>query len=372
MGKLAKIEPSDTLGLAIEHAVTQQTTLAVKQDFQDLHPVEESTESSSPVVDNFLPSPNRLMMFGGLGIVGAIGAGVMASMLLTHRTTVKVQARVEPAGEVQIIQSMVGGTVADILVQNHDSVEANQVIASFENAALSTERTNVEKQMDNTRKNITQIDRELAALEENRAIRRQFQPDVSQAPFEYSQALLLSHRQELNAQLEQQRDRLANVQQQIDEMTVRTPAAGILYELTVDNLGQTVNANEPIATLIPADTALEIKAIVPASDIQTIKVGSPTRVHFPTCKVSNFGFLEGSISSIEPGQVSPNSNSSKTNITSNQDPYIAMVEINKEELNTSPHTCEFLPGTEGELTIITRQEKFFNFFLRKLRLKTNG
>ena len=131
---------------------------------------------------------------------------------------------------------------------------------------------------------------------------------------------------------------------------------------------QTVGPDVTIAEIIPNEVDLEIKALVADTAIETIEVGHPTQMRLSECPAFQFGSLHGQISSIEPVQPAPDDSSA---LAAPQQ-HTVTVNNNMSPLQAGSRTCELLPGMQGELTIIVKQEKLLNFLLRKLRLQTNS
>lgn len=372
MTKSTTLEPDANLNLAIEGSNALSTTLAATQEFKSRQAeLEESQSLKTPVVENFLPSPNRLLAFSSLGLVGALALGTFVSTLVTYRTTVKAQAVVHPANEFQVIQASEAGTVESILVQNYDLLKPDQVVATLDNSALRTEIFNTKAQIAQLQEQIGQVNSEIIALEQRQSAQSsnpstQFSIGEAQA-LNYSKGLLLAHRSELTIQLSYQNERLNQAEQKIDNMVVRSPAAGILYELALNTLGQTIKPDDPFARVIPDGTTLEIRALVSDTDIKNIKVGHVAQINLSNCKTFSFTPLKGQVSSIEPTKISQDAKS----VEVTESKHTVTVQADAQEVQTGSRTCKLLPGTEGEITIITKQEKLLDFFLRKLRLKPN-
>lgn len=367
----AAIEPGQNIDLTIERPQPLSISLAATQKFEARPAILDDGQTlRSPVVDNFLPSPNRVLVFGSLGLVGALGLGAVASSFLTYRTTVSAQATVQPIGDVQTVQASGGGTAEKILVKNYDGVTPGQVIASLDNSSLRTELFNIEAQVTQLQEQVAQVNSEIAALEQrqlNQSGERQttFSIGESQA-FNYSQGLLLSHRSDLNAQLYYQQDRLSQAEKKLEKLIVSAPSGGLLYDLSLHTLGQTVQPNDAIAKILPEGTPLTIAASTNNANAQSIEVGAHAHIKLANCEPVRFRPLPGQVSSITP------STSASSPGAIGSDTYTITVEPDAEELQAASDSCQLLPGTEGEITVIAKEEKLLDFFLRKLRLKTNA
>ncbi len=378
--KSTAIDQVTDIELAIGQGTSSVSPLAATKDFQTRQASAETSQPlTSPVVDNFLPSPNRLLALGSLGLIGALGAGAIASTLVTHRTTINAQAVVQPVDNVQLIQSGLGGVIEAIYVQEHDILKPGQEIASFDNPSIQTKLAQIEAQIAETEEHIAQIDGQLKALEERRLAEISWLQQLTAeglassnnlSQFTSSRAWLLDRKNALKTRLKEQRNQLERTQQQVDGLIIRSPKEGSIYGLELDRLGQAVSANETIAKIVPSGVALEVKALIPETQIKNVEVGYPARINLSQCAVLSFGSLPGQVTSVEP--VSPDIGVNLTqSATSPEKIYRVAVETNAKSLHSSSHTCELLPGMEGELTIITKQEKLLHFFLRKLRLKAS-
>lgn len=434
-------------------------------------------EALSPIhIKEFLPSLNRWTTFGSWFIVGVLGLGTVASMVVPYRTTVKTTATIRPKGEARLVQAGMEGSITGIVVNNYKPVKKGQVIAYLDNSRLHTQVDQLESNLTKSQEQLTRIKAQLKALEEqmnaevlqvkqaiaaseaelaqaertysdrkivttaevqeaqaqfnltlheiesyrllvgNGAISKlklaekeaalqtaqarlnklraglnpsnaeviaaqvkisqeQSRKKATQAQFNQSREQLIQQKLEAQNQLNQDLKELTQVKKELDNSSIRASATGILYGLKLRNVGQVIRSGETIARIIPSDTPLEIRAIVPSGRISKVKVGQPTQMQVSACPLSMFGILPGKVKSVSPDTNSLNNLSNNetampsTQVT--QPGYTIIVEPKKQFLQTGQRTCELLPGAEGRLTIISRQETVLSFLLRKVRLQTN-
>lgn len=373
--KAAATESVVGTDITVASSEIQIVSLEATQDYQTRQTsLENSDLRLSPAVENCLPSPNHLLMFSSLAVVGILGAGAVASTILTHDTVIRSQAVMAPVAEGQLIRSPTEGVVKTISVQEYDLLDAGQVIAAVENSTMLANVSQIKAQTIETEEHIAQIDDKIRALEQRylaetnlskQLTAKGLQSTVSQ--FKSFKKILLEQRLSLNARLSQERQQLEQAQQQVDNLTVRSPIDGTIYELELYRPGQNVGANQTIAKVIPNGADLEVKAWVPDTYFESIEVGHPARMALSECAPLSFGHLEGQVRSIEPAAV--DSISLAPEDLSESNTYMVTVETEKQALQSALRTCELLPGMQGKLTIVTQQEKLLNFFLRKLRLR---
>ena len=316
-----------------------------------------------PELDKVLPFPSRGVTLSSFLLAAVLGTGALALTMLPYTTTVKAEAVVAPAGAVQPIRAGVEGTVETLVVQNYETLSKGQVLTSLESLPLRAEMANIEAQIVQLQTQMTEVDSQITALEQ-----RQVTNPAGTQPqlLEYPKKVLLDHQGELKTSLEQRRKQLAQVQQNIEKLVVYAPAAGTLYDLKLNAPGQDVSADATIAKIIPTGVPLQIKAVIPDSEIKKVEVGHPTYMALSNCAPVSFGPMRGNVSSIESTE---SGTGSGTNFVSTRDSYVVTVAAQTQALQAGPRTCNLLPGMKGKLTIITRQERLLNLFLRKLRLQ---
>ena len=157
----------------------------------------------------------------------------------------------------------------------------------------------------------------------------------------------------------------------LENSVVRSPIDGVLYELSVRNIGQVLTAGETIAKVIPAETAIHIKAMIPVQEINKIDIGMPAQMHVSACPFSQYGTLPGKVSAISPDTVTQQpAIQTRTATAANKSFYSVLIQAKVPTLaSTTGNTeCTLQPGVEGRVTIISREETVITFLRRKAAL----
>lgn len=79
---------------------------------------------------------------------------------------------------------------------------------------------------------------------------------------------------------------------------VRAPAAGVVQDITVKNIGQAVAPNEILMTIVPESERMVIEARVPDRDIGVIAVGQQATIKVRTYDFIRYGTIEGEVKRI--------------------------------------------------------------------------
>lgn len=104
------------------------------------------------------------------------------------------------------------------------------------------------------------------------------------------------------AEIEQKRDHLEEdlikAQSKASHTVLKAPIAGTVQQLAVSSLGQVVAAGQPLLTIVPADDAIEVKAMIANADIGFVKVGEAAVVKVDAFPFTRYGTISGTIAKV--------------------------------------------------------------------------
>lgn len=85
------------------------------------------------------------------------------------------------------------------------------------------------------------------------------------------------------------------VSQRLALQTLRSPIDGVIQQLAVTTVGGVVTAAQPLMTIVPADTPLELEAQVMNRDIGHVRVGQRVINKVETFDFTRYGYIEGEV-----------------------------------------------------------------------------
>ncbi|SCU97035.1 RTX toxin membrane fusion protein [Cupriavidus necator] len=88
---------------------------------------------------------------------------------------------------------------------------------------------------------------------------------------------------------------LVKATQRRDLQTLRSPIDGIVQQLAVTTVGGVVTQAQPVAIVVPENTALEVDAQVQNKDIGYVKPGQRVITKVETFDFTRFGYIEGEV-----------------------------------------------------------------------------
>jgi HlyD family type I secretion membrane fusion protein len=177
---------------------------------------------------------------------------------------------------------------------------------------------------------------------------------------------------EIQQQLKMTEQEIAQVMLGLQNAVVRSPVDGVLYELSVRNIGQVLSPGETIAKIIPAAAPIEIKAKVPAQQISKVTVGMAAQMRVSACPFSEYGTVPGKVTAISPDTLTQVDASGGSPAAAASALYSVLIQPSVTVLNSTAGNpqCSLQPGTEGRVTIISREETVITFLRRKVGLLT--
>lgn len=271
--------------------------------------------------------------------------------------------KVVPSSHEQVIQSLEGGIIHKLFVQEGDVVERGQQLAQLDrtktesgvlesksrlNAALATaarlkaevndmplvfptelsgdsdlvnqetalylsRRESLEKGIDGLRRGATLIQRELSmtrplvkqgAASSVEVLRLQRQKNELESKItEMHNQYYVRAREELakaNAEIEAQRSVMKGRKDSLTRLTFTAPVRGIVKDIDVTTVGGVIPPNGKLMSLVPLDDRMVIEAKISPRDVAFIHPGQKALVKITAYDYSIYGGLQGEVTMISP------------------------------------------------------------------------
>lgn len=151
------------------------------------------------------------------------------------------------------------------------------------------------------------------------------------------------------------------IQQQyiLEHLTTKAPSTGQIASLIVSHIGQTVSAENPVATLVPSDTELIFEAQVSDKDRADIQKGMKDVVKLQAYPYSDYGTIPAKMTYISP---------TAFQVKGKGMVYLVRVAIDKKHLHKE---IDLVSGLSGILEIKTDNRSILDYFLDPIRDSLN-
>jgi hemolysin D len=169
--------------------------------------------------------------------------------------------------------------------------------------------------------------------------------------------------------------------------TLRAPVAGTVQEIDVHTVGGVVTPAQPLLTLVPDDSQLEIEAMVPNREVGFVHPGQAAEVKVETLEFTRYGLLHATVTSLShdvasdplhqgPSAASaadqsahPGSSGSSDHAETPPDgdpDYIAHLDMRERGLQTEQGFVPLTPGMTVTAEIKTGRRRVIDYLLSPL------
>ena len=278
-------------------------------------------------------------------LIGTTGFSI-AWLSLAHTDEIAVvSGKLEPIGRVQEVRMPIGGVTQTVLVKEGEQVQAGQVLLRLDTEAsrerlsnlqasialkqgqmaekeeelrryleLNTSeqrtlRSNINLQTDIVRR-LDDLQRqgataELQLLQERNRLQEtsgrleQTQVDRLRQTALYNQQL-----QQLRSELAELRSRLSEQQMTLRYQEIRSPVAGMVFDLKPRGAGFVAQTSEPVLKVVPQDK-LQAAVEIPSRQIGFVRVGQQAEVSIDSYPANDFGVLKGAVERVSSDALAP-------------------------------------------------------------------
>ena len=364
-----------------------------------------------------LTARRTIHLVAGTFVIAVLWAGFAVINDITRG-----EGSVVPLRRMQTIQSLEGGILAELLVQEGDIVAQGQPLARmdetrFRSAFLETQaeietlqaavaRLEAEVQERDTiafkggeraelradeemlfsarrtklTETIASIDAERDAITEQIAITEPLAKSRSVSRIDLLQLqqqdaslrgkvteIRNGYVQEAYGDLVQKRARLVSLEQQMiqkrDQLTrteIRSPVAGRVNNLHITTLGGVVQPGEAIMEVTPVDDQLLIATRIQPRDVAFIAPGMPASVKITAYDYSIYGDLRGTVTQISGDTVEEDTPQGKTAF------YRVMITTEKSYLERNGEQLPIRPGMVAQVDIETGHRSVLSYLTRPI------
>ncbi|NBO82646.1 MAG: HlyD family efflux transporter periplasmic adaptor subunit [Betaproteobacteria bacterium] len=278
-------------------------------------------------------------------LLGTTGAAVAWLALAKTDEVVVAPGKLEPVGAVKTVQMPVGGVLEQMLVKDGQRVKKGQILLRLDNEATVDREASIRqgiaakqeqlqlkllelrryKSLNDTeqqvlRRNLEMESQVLARLssllksgatpelqylqQRNRV--RQIEGEIDKTKVDRLRqiAILEQSVQQIQAELADLRSRLTELAVNIRYQDLRSPVDGVVFDLKPKGTGFVAQTSEPVMKIVPF-SALQAKVEVDSSSIGFVRVGKPVDISIDSFPSTDFGVLQGTLSSIGSDALPP-------------------------------------------------------------------
>ncbi|EDY37774.1 putative transporter component [Cyanobium sp. PCC 7001] len=339
-------------------------------------------------------------------LIGTTGFALAWLALAKTDEVVIAPGKLQPIGDVQTVQMPVGGVLDTMLVKEGQQVKKGEVLLRLDNETTLDRRNSLresirakEEQLSLKRlelrrylslndteqqvltRNLNlekQILERLASLQEVGAVPelqylqqrnqvREVEGELQKVQVDRfrQKAILEQSVAELQSELSDLRSKLTELKVNIRYQDIRSPVDGIVFDLKPTGTGFVAQGSEPVMKIVPF-SALEAKVEIDSSDIGFVRVGKPVDISIDSFPATDFGVVEGTLSSIGSDALPPE----------DQKPtyrFPATIQLNSQQLKLkSGQQLPLQVGMSLTANIKLRKVTYLQLLLGEFKSKTDS
>ncbi len=358
-------------------------------------------------------------------IAAALASALTWAALARVDEVTKADARVIPEGREQVIASLEGGILRELLVHEGQEVDAGQDLAALDPtrfeaqqregetkrialkaaiARLTAESTGralsfppevlakpqvardeqdsyaarkraLDEAIASNARGVEMMKRELSVSEQMAAKGLLSEVEVLHLRRQINDMNLQSEdrvnrfRQDASADLAKSQTELGQIQEQqagrqdvLRRTVIKSPVHGLVKNIRSNTLGGVVGPGAPIMEIVPLGAKTLIEAHVKPGEIGFLQVGQTAKIKLTAYDFTIYGGLEGKIESISPDAIGDPDRGGTADPTY----YRVMLRVDKDTLHEKGRALPVLPGMTGSAEVRIGERSVLNFLLRPM------
>ena len=164
------------------------------------------------------------------------------------------------------------------------------------------------------------------------------------------------------AELEAEQDGLAEAKRRQETMlrnlVVKAPVDGVIQELVVAGIGQSVGSNQPLMKLIPTGDGLVIRADIDNEDIGFLRHGQSAKVKVRAYDFLRYGALKGQVERIAADATVDHEDGAHR--------YGIMIKTEQSELSDGEAWHSVVPGMKVDVDLLVRERTILSYLTDRI------
>lgn len=184
-----------------------------------------------------------------------------------------------------------------------------------------------------------------------------------------SQERLNRFRQEASADLVRVRTELSLLEEQmvvrddaLRRTTLKSPVRGIVKTIKANTVGGVVAPGAALMEIVPIGSRVLVEARIKPADIGFVKVGQEVTVKLSAYEYTVYGGLKGTVQQLSPDALGDTDRPAAADATY----YRALIRADRSQLKAGGKPLAVLPGMTGTVDIRTGQRSVLGFVLRPM------
>ncbi|MGH9694776.1 MAG: HlyD family efflux transporter periplasmic adaptor subunit, partial [Bryobacteraceae bacterium] len=290
-----------------------------------------------------------------LGIIGLLTSAAVWAHFAVLDEVKRGAGRVIPSRQMQVVQSLEGGIIKKILVQEGDTVQEGQPVVQLDNTKFASDLGELQAKRDALSASLKLINRELDLTQ--RLYNQKVVPEIE---------MLRLQRQvsDMSGQLAITEETIKSAKDRLNRTELNAPVYGIVNKINITTLGAVVQPGANIMDIVPLDDTLLVEGRINPQDIAFIRPGQDAVVKITAYESTVYGSLQAKVERISADTIEEKSEKSDKPQTF----YRVIVRTDKNYLGTKENPLPIIPGMVTTVEILTGRKTVLDYLLKPARL----
>lgn len=266
------------------------------------------------------------------------------------------EGRVIPSRQMQVVQSLEGGLVELILVQEGDTVQKGQVLARIDNTKFSADLGEVRAKREAAASSLKLLSREVELT--RRLYEQKVVPEIEMLRLQRQAA-------DLTGQIAVFDETIKSAEDRVRRTELRSPVYGIINKINVTTVGAVVQPGANLMDIVPLDDTLLVEGRLRPQDIAFIRPGQDAVVKLTAYDSSVFGSLKGKVERISADTIIDDKSKMGDKPESF---YRVIVRTDKNYLGTQEHPLPIIPGMVATVEVLTGKKSVLDYLVKPARM----
>jgi adhesin transport system membrane fusion protein len=299
------------------------------------------------------PKTSRMLLVTTIALLAAGTAWAHFAILDEVK---RGDGRVIPSRQMQVVQSLEGGIVDSILVQEGDTVRQGQPLMRINDTKFSADLGEVRAKRAAIANTLQLLNREIELT--RRLFEQKVVPEIEFLRLQRTAS-------DLNGQLAVLDETLKSASDRVRRAELKAPVYGIVNKLNVTTVGAVVQPGANLMDIVPLDDTLLVEGRLRPQDIAFIRPGQDAVVKLTAYDSSVFGSLKGKVERISADTIIDDK--SKTG-DKPESFYRVMVRTDKNYLGTQENPLPILPGMVATVEVLTGKKSVLDYLVKPARM----
>jgi adhesin transport system membrane fusion protein len=300
------------------------------------------------------PRTSRMLLATTLALL--VSASIWAHFAILDEVK-RGAGRVIPSRQMQVVQSLEGGIVDAILVQEGDTVQQGQPLMRINDTKFSADLGEVRAKRAAIAGSLQFLNREVELT--RKLYEQKVVPEIE---------MLRLQRQasDLNGQLAVLDETLKSAQDRVARTELKAPVYGIVNKLNITTVGAVVQPGANLMDIVPLDGTLLVEGRIRPQDIAFIRPGQDAVIKITAYDPSVFGSLKAKVERISADTIveeKPDKSGEKSETY-----YRVVVRTDKDHLGTSESPLPIIPGMVATVEVLTGRKSVLDYLMKPARM----